>query len=495
MNVVRGAAVVALLKVAVSAVVLASGFRAVSDDDFARVVIAEAWAHAPGLDPSGTSWLPFPFWLSGAALLSLGRSLWVARGLALLLGVASAVIVYIAARWVSVDRRSALAGAALAAVFPWSARLGVATVPELPTAALTLLAMAALVPPVDAADPERAFVSRRLWGGLALLAATLSRYEAWPIAAAFALLAGVGARGKTLALATGAGLLALLGPAGWIAWNRHAHGEALHFLGRVAAYRKAVGGAEPGALARLTAYPAAAIREEPELFGLLALALGLAFTPGLAPMRARLGRFARPAGLALFQIAVLCLAMVKDGAPTHHPERAVLVAFLLAALVVGDLAVTFTRAAPPRLLRRVAIGAALAGGLLAGVIRPRLFREGFAPRKDEVAAGLAGRGLIPAGEKVLVEVVDYGHLAVVAALGRPEDAVLDRSIDPRDPPVGSSFDRAAALAERLGGDGVRHVIGRPSSATEEVLGKPATVQGAWGLWLDVRGPRKEDRAR
>jgi hypothetical protein len=111
--------------------------------------------------------------------------------------------------------------------------------------------MAALVPPVDATDPERAFVSRRLWGGLALLAATLSRYEAWPIAAAFALLAGVGARGKTLALAAGAGLLALLGPAGWIAWNRHAHGEALHFLGRVAAYRKAVGGVEPGALARL----------------------------------------------------------------------------------------------------------------------------------------------------------------------------------------------------------------------------------------------------
>jgi hypothetical protein len=33
----------------------------VSDDDYARVVIAQRLSLA--LDPSGTSWLPFPFWL------------------------------------------------------------------------------------------------------------------------------------------------------------------------------------------------------------------------------------------------------------------------------------------------------------------------------------------------------------------------------------------------------------------------------------------------
>ena len=38
-----------------------------------------------------------------------------------------ALILYLAARWISADRAGALAGAALAAVFPWSARLGVAT--------------------------------------------------------------------------------------------------------------------------------------------------------------------------------------------------------------------------------------------------------------------------------------------------------------------------------------------------------------------------------
>src|SRR5262249_48008728 len=138
----RDLATVAGVKIAVSAVTLATGFRAVSDDDFARVVIAEQWAHAPRLDPSGTSWLPAPFWLNGAAMIAFGRSLAVARGLALVLGVASALLLYIAARWITADRRSALLGALVAALLSWSARLGIATVPELPTAALSVLAIA-----------------------------------------------------------------------------------------------------------------------------------------------------------------------------------------------------------------------------------------------------------------------------------------------------------------------------------------------------------------
>ena len=62
----RDLALVALAKAAVSALVLALGFRAVSDDDFARVVLAQEWAHAPRLDPPGTSWLPVPVWIYGA---------------------------------------------------------------------------------------------------------------------------------------------------------------------------------------------------------------------------------------------------------------------------------------------------------------------------------------------------------------------------------------------------------------------------------------------
>src|SRR5262249_22967087 len=155
----RDVALLGALKIAVGAAVLWLGFRAVSDDDFARVVIAEQWAHAPKLDPSGTSWLPLPFWLNGAAMLALGRSVDVARAAALALGVGSMAAVYVAARWVTGRRDAAVLGALLCAVLPWSARLGVATVPELPTAALTVLAMASIV------DPGDASVVRRRWIG------------------------------------------------------------------------------------------------------------------------------------------------------------------------------------------------------------------------------------------------------------------------------------------------------------------------------------------
>jgi hypothetical protein len=58
-------AALCLLKAAIGAWLLARGFSHVSDDDYARTVIAEQFAHAPRLDPSGTSWLPLPFWVAG----------------------------------------------------------------------------------------------------------------------------------------------------------------------------------------------------------------------------------------------------------------------------------------------------------------------------------------------------------------------------------------------------------------------------------------------
>ena len=86
------AAILALAKVAVSLWVLRLGFSHVSDDDFARTVIAQTFAGAPKLDPSGTSWLPLPFWLTGGAMMVLGRSIAVARGVAIALGFHTHVI-------------------------------------------------------------------------------------------------------------------------------------------------------------------------------------------------------------------------------------------------------------------------------------------------------------------------------------------------------------------------------------------------------------------
>ncbi|NOU27708.1 MAG: hypothetical protein HOO96_07380, partial [Polyangiaceae bacterium] len=107
------AAVLALAKVAVSLWVLRLGFSHVSDDDFARTVIAQTFAAAPKLDPSGTSWLPLPFWLTGGAMMLLGRSIAVARGVAIALAALSAGGLYLSARDAEVPRLPAVVGTLL----------------------------------------------------------------------------------------------------------------------------------------------------------------------------------------------------------------------------------------------------------------------------------------------------------------------------------------------------------------------------------------------
>lgn len=493
----RDLALVALAKAVVSALVLALGFRAVSDDDFARVVLAQAWAHAPRLDPTGTSWLPVPFWLNGALFCVLGHifapTLEVARAIAFALGLASAALVHLSARWITGDRRAALAGALLAGAFPWSACLGVATVPELPTAALSLFAVASLVtPPAGPAPPA----GRALLGAFALVLATLSRYEPWSVAVTFAAMAllaaarlgqGRGAQAK-LALAA---LVALAGPAAWIAWNRAAHGDALHFLARVASYRNAIGPGGDGALLRLFAYPAAMVREEPELFvwpiaiALVAWRARRGAAPGsarpLPPLLRATRPYALPGAVAAFQIAALSLALVRDGAPTHHPERATLLALLLLALAVGDLSARAFRGASAG-ARRALGGALLVVLALGAFFRPHLRREHFNPRRDEVAIGRAAAELTPPSAPLLLEVVDYGHLAALAALGRPEGVYPDRSIDPRDPPVRSSFEDPASLARRAAGLGAAYLIGRVRPPVIDFAGPPLATRGAWGIW-------------
>jgi hypothetical protein len=477
---------VVLAKVVASAVVLGGGFRAVSDDDFARVVIAEQWARAPRWDASGTSWLPLPFWITGTAMKIAGRDPTTARVVALALGVVAALLVYRAARWLGETRAAASAGAVAAAVFPWSARLGVATVPELFTAALAVLAMASLAPAQGSA--------RRLLGGAALLAATLSRYETWPVAFVFAgicLVEGMRRpafpspapeQGVLAAPLLGAAALALAGPAVWMAWNRVAHGDALHFLSRVAAYRQALGGGEGSAAGRLWAYPLAMLREEPEIAALCAAAaLVTGLSQGAGVLRRRLAPYARPAAVGAAQVLALSLAMMKDGAPTHHPERAVMAELLLLAMAGGALSVRALAAGTPHRARSgLVLAAALA--LAFGLGRAPRSPQTFAGRDDEEAIGRAAAGLCPPGEPVLIEVSDYGYLAVTAALGRPEDAVPDRSVDPRDARTPSSFSDAATLRDRMAASGARWAAARPGLAARATLGAPVVERGAWALF-------------
>ena len=125
------AAIVAL-KVVAMLWALRCGFAQISDDDYARTVIAQTFAHAPRLDPSGTSWLPFPFWLYGGAMLIVGRSLVAVRAIAFVLGALAPVIPYAGLRSMHVPRIVAAAGAALASLTAWSVWTGLAPVPDAP---------------------------------------------------------------------------------------------------------------------------------------------------------------------------------------------------------------------------------------------------------------------------------------------------------------------------------------------------------------------------
>jgi hypothetical protein len=478
----RALGFVVATRLAASLVVLRLGFRSVSDDDFARVAIAQAFAQTPKLDPSATSWLPLPFWVDGAVMRVLGASIEVARGTAFALGLLSAALVYGAASLMSSTRLGALLGACLACVFVWSARLGVATVPELPTAALTLFALATLTPRAVERWPLA-----RVAGAVALLLATLSRYEPWFVAAMFAMVCLVDAahaltlRRRVVLSATAA--MAALGPALWMAWNSVAHGDALHFIARVVAYKRAIGAGESSAaFATLFAYPIAMLREEPELSACFMAALMALVALG----RGRtLLAYARPAAAAALLVVGLSLASLRDGAPTHHPERALLMVMLFMAVLAGDaMAQCYPRVASTTRSMRLLLGIVFVASLGLAA-RQRLYapHSTSADRESQLAIGIeAARRLAP-GERLLLAIEDDGFWATVAGFGRAGDLVRDRDWDPRHAAELSSFDRASTLRARLRETNARAFVAPVNERLQGAFGAPSVERGGQGLWL------------
>lgn len=402
------ALVLAAAKLALGAWVLHAGFTHVSDDDYARTVIAEQFAHAPRLDPSGTSWLPAPFWIEGTAMMVLGRSLAAARAVAMILGAASVAAPYLAMRAAGMKRAAAIAATAVAMTLPWNAWLGVATVPE--GWAGALVAAGAIAMPVENARP---------WAAVALLLASLSRYEAWPACAVMAVFCVWGAaaawprEGRRTAIACA--LVASAGPAAWMLWNLHAHGSALHFLARVTSFRRAIGAADAPLVDKLLDYPRALVMEAP-----VAALLGLVGVAGLlAPGRRR--RWALPLVTAAAVLAFLVWGDVHDGAPTHHPARALVAVWWILVGAGGD-----TLGALVALHRRTF---AYAGGALLALATAAtlLLHAGDPPGTsdaDDREAQIA-RGLDLRARHVLhadVTPCAFEHFAVLAAWGAPERA-------------------------------------------------------------------------
>jgi hypothetical protein len=395
----------------------ALGFDHVSDDDFARVTIAQAFAHAPRLDPSGTSWLPAPFWLLGG-LLVFDRSLAVARAASILLASVAAATPYVALRFANVTRQRALFATALGFGTPWALWLGAATVPESFTASLTAAGIIGL-----ASCRTASFVPPAL-SALALGLACLSRYEAWPVAAVAAValaMRAVNARRRsspTFGPDVVAALLCVLGPVLWMAWNAHAHDGPLHFFRRVASYRQRIGEGSTDLVGAIMLYPRLLVTTRPELL------TGLALLPSLLRDPALRRRWGLPLLAAAAQVLFLAYGNVRDGAPTHHPERALLGPLLLFALFTGDAGLEKLKSLVLQgriRLVRIIVAAMLA--VWATWIARGAEMPGRAPseqRGEQIARGEALSRDAPA--RIVVTPCAFEHFALLAAYGAPENA-------------------------------------------------------------------------
>lgn len=388
-----------------------SGFRAISDDDYSRLVIAARFAQHPSPDPSGTSWLPLPFWLYGVPMALFGDSLFVGRSVALVLGAASAVLVWQSGRLLGLGERAALWAGLGAVLLPYGAWLSAATVPEAPTAALLLFA---------AVTTARSEPRLRTLGGLAIGAACFSRYESWVPALVFAglcLLDARRSRQRELWLAAGVAAAPITL---WLLHGVVRHGDAFFFVKRVSQYRAALGREPADALSGLSTLWSI-VRFEPELSCLVAFTLALA----LARRESPFGRDAwRPILVLSALVGFLVVAAVSGGSATHHPERSLLPVFWFLALLAAGLVAR--QAEKPRawLLPVLAPPLMLTTSLL---LRPEL-RRSFVDRREEEQVGGVLRSLN--ARDVALDTDDFGFFAVQAALGHDKSWALSDH-DPR----------------------------------------------------------------
>jgi hypothetical protein len=205
-----------------------------------------------------------------------------------------------------------------------------------------------------------------------------------------------------------------------MAWNAHAHGSALHFVMRVTTFRHAIGAADIPLSEKLLAYPRA-LAETPEV-----VLLGLAGVAGLAhpALRAR-WRWAAAAALAI--LVFLVWGDARDGAPTHHPARALAATWWILVGMGVDAVSTVGRRMTARRPRALARGLAGAVGIAWCASLPGRWveapGESDAERRDgPIARGLALRTrAVPHAE---VTPCAFEHFALLAAWGEPERATV-----------------------------------------------------------------------
>jgi hypothetical protein len=213
-----------------------------------------------------------------------------------------------------------------------------------------------------------------------------------------------------------------------MAWNAHAHDGPLHFFRRVSSFKRALGDETGGTLVALLLYPKLLVTTRPDV--IFATAFALPFLRRTDVRR----RWSVPLLCVLAQLTFLAIGNANDGAPAHHPERALLEAtFVLAAFSADVLAHAASSGARDR--RRIALGGlslVVASWLVAQ--RPILQAPpGSTPAEErtaQVARGLAFHD----APHLVIEPCAFEHFALLAAYAAPEHAeVLPRTNAPVTP--------------------------------------------------------------
>jgi hypothetical protein len=155
---------------------------------------------------------------------------------------------------------------------------------------------------------------------------------------------------------------------------------------------------------------------------MLALALLIVATlrqPDAQAGRRNLAKFGAWGAAAAALLVFLLAGQVAGGAPTHHPERALLVIWLLSIFAVVELY--------PSNRERVWLAIPVLLLLLVDVRTTFADRGIFRAQEERVGEQL--RALVPRGERAFAATSDYGYFAIMAAFGRP----IDVALDPQDP--------------------------------------------------------------
>jgi hypothetical protein len=229
-------------------------------------------------------------------------------------------------------------------------------------------------------------------------------------------------------------ILALATPLAWMAWNLHAHGDPLHFLARVATFRRQLGAASVPLATKLAEYPRALWDDAPDALFLGAVgAAGLFASPPATRALLR-SRWCWPVLAAAAITVFLVVGDVRDGAPTHHPVRPLLgVVAILVVWGVDTLALLLPllAALPPRRAVQPLLALLVAAALVRDL---RAYQDppgtGEADRAVQIERGTELRATTGPVDVLHVTPCAYEHFALLASFAAPERAVVEAARPP-----------------------------------------------------------------